>query len=70
MIALVISNKEARDVMKLVKCHEKSGLLIKVVRETIKMKPKSKKISANGIEYSSCKCAKKYVNKTRSNESW
>ena len=56
--------------MKLVKCHEKSGLLIKVVRETIKMKPKSKKISANGIEYTSCKCAKKYVNKTRSNESW
>ena len=37
MTVLIISNEEMNDIMKIVKCYEDSGLLIKVI-ETIKMK--------------------------------
>ena len=41
--ALIISNKEMEDIMKIVQSLEESGLLIKRVSETIKMKQKNKK---------------------------
>ena len=41
--ALIISNKEINDVMKIVKSLEKSGLLIKGVSETIKNEAKKLK---------------------------
>ena len=37
---LIISNKEIEDLMKMFKCFEQSGLLIKGVSETIKNKAK------------------------------
>ena len=37
---LIISNKEIEDLMKMFKCFEQSGLLIKGVNETIKNKAK------------------------------
>ena len=40
---LIISSKETEDVMKIVKCLEDSGLLIKVVSETIKHETKDQK---------------------------
>ena len=44
MTALIISNEEVEEVMKIVKSLEESGLLIKGVSETIKMKQKNKKV--------------------------
>ena len=41
--SLIISNEEMNDVMKIIKSLAKSGLLIKSVSKTIKMKQKSKK---------------------------
>ena len=40
---LIISNKEANDIIKIVKSPEESGLLIKEVREKSKMKQKNQK---------------------------
>ena len=41
--ALIISNEEMKDIMKMVKSLEESGLLIKWTSETIKDKKKKKK---------------------------
>ena len=41
--ALIISNKEMTDIMKIVKSHEESGLLIKGVSKTIKNEAKEQK---------------------------
>ena len=43
MTALIISNEEMDDIMKIVQSLEKSGLLIKGVRETIKNEAKEQK---------------------------
>ena len=43
MTALIISNKEMEDIIKIVKSLEESGLLTKGVRETIKNEIKQKK---------------------------
>ena len=43
MTTLIISNEEMNYVMKIVKSLEESGLLIKRVSETIKMKQNNKK---------------------------
>ena len=43
MAALIMSNKEKKDMMKLVKSLEKSGLLIEVVSETIRNEVKEQK---------------------------
>ena len=40
---LIISNEEMEDIMKIVKSLEESGLLIKGINETSKMKQKNKK---------------------------
>ena len=40
MTALIISNEEIEDIMKIVKSLEESGLLTKDVRETIKNEAK------------------------------
>ena len=40
---LIISNKEMNDIMKIVKCLEESGLLLKGVSETIKNEAKEQK---------------------------
>ena len=40
---LIVSNEEMNDIMKIIKSFEESGLLIKDVRETIKMKQNNKK---------------------------
>ena len=45
MTALLISNEEMQQVMKIVKSLDESGLLIKGVSETIKMKQKNKKVN-------------------------
>ena len=42
--ALIISNEEMENIMKIVKSLDKSGLLIKVVGETIKNKAKQQKV--------------------------
>ena len=48
--ALIISNGEVEDIMKIAKLPEKSELLIKGISETIKMKQRKKKqISPNVI---------------------
>ena len=41
--ALIISNKERNDIIKIVKSFQEYGLLIKCVSETIKMKQNNKK---------------------------
>ena len=41
--ALIISNEEIEDIMKIVKSLEQSGLLVKGISETIKNKKKNKK---------------------------
>ena len=41
--AIIISNKEMNDIMKIVKSLEQSGLLIKIVSETIKNESKVQK---------------------------
>ena len=43
MIALIISNKEMKDIMKIVKSLEESGLLTKGVSETIKNEAKTQR---------------------------
>ena len=49
--ALITSNQEMEDIMKIVKYLEESGLLIKGIKETIKKKQKKKKrISSNVIK--------------------
>ena len=40
---LIISNEEKNDIMKIVESHEGSGLLMKVVSETIKNEAKEQK---------------------------
>ena len=42
--ALIISNREMDDIMKIVKSLEESGLLVKNVSDTIKNKPNNKKL--------------------------
>ena len=42
-IALIISNEEMEDIMKIVKSLEESGLLIKGITETIKIEAKEQK---------------------------
>ena len=41
--ALIISNEEMEDIMKIVKLHKESGLLIKGISETIKNEAKEQK---------------------------
>ena len=43
LTTLIITNKEINDIMEIVQSLEESGLLIKGVSETIKMKQKNKK---------------------------
>ena len=42
MTTLIISNDVMNDIMKIIRCLEKSGLVMKIVIETIKMKQKTK----------------------------
>ena len=49
MTALIISNKEMNDIMKIVKFLEESGLLIKCVTETNKNEAKEQKDGFFGI---------------------
>ena len=51
--ALIISNEEMEDIMKIVKSLEKSGLLVKGITETIKDETK-RGISSNVIRNISC----------------
>ena len=51
--ALIISNEEMEDIMKIVKSLEKSGLLVKGISETIKDETK-RGISSNVIRNISC----------------
>ena len=44
MTTLIILNEEMDDIMKIVKSLKESGLLMKGVSETIKMKQKNKKV--------------------------
>ena len=44
MTMFIISIEEMNDIMKIVNSLEDTGLLIKGVSETIKMKPKNKKV--------------------------
>ena len=44
MTVLIISHEEMDDIMKIFKCYEDSGLLIKDVSETVKMKLKNKNV--------------------------
>ena len=41
---LIISNKEMKDIMKIVKSFKDSSLLIKIFTQTIKMKQKNKEM--------------------------
>ena len=52
--ALIISNEEMEDIMKIVESLKVSCLLIKVVSETIKNETKESWISRNVIRYISC----------------
>ena len=54
--ALIISNEEMKDIMKIIKSLEESVLLIKGINETIKNEAKEKKnrISLNVISNISC----------------
>ena len=47
--ALIISNEEINDIMKIIKSLKESGLLIKSVSESIKNGPKNKK-----TDFSAC----------------
>ena len=47
--ALIISNREVDDFMKIVKSLEESGLLIKYVSDTIKNEAKKQKIGLTGM---------------------
>ena len=42
--ALIISNEEMKDIMKIVKSLEESGLLIKELMKQLKMKQRNKKV--------------------------
>ena len=44
MTALIISNEEMKDIMKIVKSLEESGLLIKGVSKTLENETKNKKV--------------------------
>ena len=44
MITLIISNEEIDDIMKIVKFLKESGLLIKSLKEQLKLKQKNKKV--------------------------
>ena len=54
--ALIISNKEMEDIMKIVNTLEKSELIVKGICETIKneTKLKKRKISSNAVRDISC----------------
>ena len=69
--ALIISNKEMEDVMKIVKWLEESGLLITKISEAIESKVKKEKkwTSFNVIRNVSCLYVKKYISRKRSNKS-
>ena len=69
--ALIISNQEMEDVMKIVKLLEESGLLIKRISETSESKVKKEKkwTSCNVIRNVSCLYVKKYISRKRSNKS-
>ena len=43
LVLVIIYNEEMNDIMKIVKCLEESGLLIKIVSETIKNEVKEPK---------------------------
>ena len=45
MTTLIISNEEMDDIMKIGKCLEKSGLLIKGVSETLQNEARGKKLN-------------------------
>ena len=52
--ASIISNEEMEDIMKIVKSLEESGLLTKVIGETIENKRPKRWISSNTIRNISC----------------
>ena len=52
--AAIISNEEMEDIMKIVKSLEESGLLTKVIGETIENKRPKRQISSNTIRNISC----------------
>ena len=53
--ALIISNEEMEDIMKIVKSHKESGLLTKGISKTIKNEAKKRRwISSNVIRNISC----------------
>ena len=43
MTSLIISNEDMNDIIKIVKSHEESGLLMKVVNETVKKEAEEQK---------------------------
>ena len=43
MTSLIISNEDMNDIIKIVKSHEESGLLMKVVNETVKNEAEEQK---------------------------
>ena len=67
---LIISNKEMRNIMKIVKPLEDSSLLIKGVSQTIGNKTKKQRGEFLGMLYPKCKLNGKYVSRQRSNQSW
>ena len=64
--ALIISNKEINDIMKIVKSLEELGFLIKGVSETSKNQANVKKpISRKVIRYISCKYVEEYISRKK-----
>ena len=59
-IALIISNEEMEDVLKIVKSFEESGFLIKGNNETLKNETKEQKGSSNVIR-NSCKYIREFI---------
>ena len=69
--ALIISNEDMEDIMKIIKSLEESGWLVKGINKTIKNKTKEKKrrISSNAVRSTSCYYVRKCINMKRSNKS-
>ena len=67
---LIISNEEMKDIMKIVKSLEESGLLIKGINETIKNEAKQqrRRISFNVNRSISCQYIRKCISRKRSNK--
>ena len=57
--ALIISNEQMKDIMKIVKSLEGSRLLINIISEIIKYEAKKERIFSNVIRNISCKFIRK-----------